>query len=263
MAKKTRKTKRSSNLVRDKELVALAKTAKRHGLISKQAKLHGGKAISRKTAKHVRELEWRIRAGHVAQPVSKKTLEAYKRAGVATAGGKVIRPPGRKAAEAIRHGEIIEVRPNLGNGEQYISRTKAVGGREIHELLKNPPPLKPGEYYSYKYGNARKYYTNAESMQKDLEKYVDVWSEKDEDFAIEIETVDRSQVIEYMEERGSRKRPKKERTHFGRIPDSIDMYERDAMRKAAQRASMSADARAAYLEAERERKKRARRNRNK
>lgn len=105
------KKRRIYSTQRNPEAIALAKRGKQLGIISKQAKLHGGKYISQRTLKKVKEYQGAIRLGYRATPVTKARAQEARLAGFQVVqGNRIIRPKGARWAKRVVEGPIAGVR---------------------------------------------------------------------------------------------------------------------------------------------------------
>jgi len=111
MAKRKRPVSTSQ---RDKSAIAAAKYLKAQGLISKQAKLHGGKYISRAVLKKTRELEWIVKNNYKAVKAPREMIERARTGGQVVVRNRLIVPKGMNAERRIRMGALPGVIPVPG-----------------------------------------------------------------------------------------------------------------------------------------------------
>lgn len=105
------KTKISSTQ-RDKLVIARAKALKKAGILSKNAKLHGGQYVSKSVLKKVREYSSLIDYGYKAHPAPKDVVKAAKERGFQTIGGtKVVGPSTPKFRGNLKKGVLTGVQP--------------------------------------------------------------------------------------------------------------------------------------------------------
>ncbi len=112
MAKSKRKIYQTQ---RDKVAIDLAKRLKERGIISKQAKLHGGKFISRDVLAKVRAFQSSAQLGYKAHKVSRATAQAAKERGFQVVqGNRIVGPTDRKFTNRLKTGMLTGVRPVKG-----------------------------------------------------------------------------------------------------------------------------------------------------
>lgn len=151
---------------RDPSIIAAAKYAKAHGLLSKQAKLHSGKYVSRGVLAKVRTLRPQIESGYVGIKVPRKQAEQAKRQGyLVVQGNRIISPSartpeGRTFQKRIKTGSIGGVKPlTSGHMESIVLPHDIYDLRQLIRDYQNDPEsinsLKmPEEMFIFKlYGN--------------------------------------------------------------------------------------------------------------
>lgn len=142
-----------SSAQRDKEAIKAAKYLKSIGLISKQAKLHGGQYISRAVLNKVRELDYVYRSDYTAIKVKADVARKAAEQGFTVSRGRVVAPRDRKFQERIRKGAIGGVRPVKGGAVEAV----VVPANNLMELLQLIESGEldnyklPGEQFAFKY----------------------------------------------------------------------------------------------------------------
>lgn len=155
VAKNKRK---ASAAQRDKTNILIAKKLKEAGIISKQAKLHSGRYISKEVLRKVREYEASARLGYRAVPVTKEIAKAAKERGFqVVAGNKIIGPNSPTFRNRLKSGIITGVRPVKGGMmEEVILPHSIMDMAGLVEQLENGiDTLKlPEEQFAFRfYGN--------------------------------------------------------------------------------------------------------------
>ena len=123
MAKHKRKISASQ---RNKEVIALAKTLKRKGLLSPKTKLHGGRFVSRGVLKKVQELQIAARPSYTNVKVSPKFAKIAREEGYKVSNNRVIVPKDhdfiKRMKQAAKEGKAVSgVKPVKGG---YMSEIK-------------------------------------------------------------------------------------------------------------------------------------------
>lgn len=108
-----------SQAQRDKSNIDVAKYLKKQGLISKQAKLHGGRYISRGVLKKVEALRWVQQNNYQAVKTTRKNAQKAREEGLAVFGQRLIVPKDKRSKKRIQQGIITGVRPVPG-GSMYM-----------------------------------------------------------------------------------------------------------------------------------------------
>lgn len=106
---------------RDKVAIALAKKLKERGILSKQAKLHGGKFISSGVLSKVREFQGSALANYKAHTVSREVARAAKARGFQVVqGNKIVGPTNRTFVNRLKAGILTGVRPVKGGMMEQV-----------------------------------------------------------------------------------------------------------------------------------------------
>lgn len=111
MAKVTRKVSASQQ---DKFSITIAKILKKKGVISKQAKLHGGKYISRSVLKKVREFQHVAKDDYKAVKVPRALAKKAREEGYQVVGNRVIAPNDRSWIKRLKNGILSGIKPVKG-----------------------------------------------------------------------------------------------------------------------------------------------------
>ena len=114
---------------RDKFAISLASILKKKGVISKQAKLHGGKYISRGVLAKVAEFQHLADDRYVARKVKKTKkvpdpkafLKTLKEKGYQVTNGRVVVPNDPEFLKRLNRGEIVGVRPIKGGYMEEVT----------------------------------------------------------------------------------------------------------------------------------------------
>lgn len=158
MAKSKRKP---SSAQRNKSNIEKAKKLKAAGIISKQAKLHGGRFISKEVLRKVREYGALTDVGFKAIPVTKATAKAAQERGYqVVAGNKIIGPSTPAFRNRLKKGELTGVKPLRGSYMEEVILPHTV--YDMHTLAaqlgQGIDTLKmPGEYFAFKYHGRESY----------------------------------------------------------------------------------------------------------
>jgi len=99
---------------RDKSVIDAAKLLKKAGILSKQAKLHSGKYVSRGVLAKVREFQHVAALNYIGVKVDKKTLQAAKERGYQVANSRVIGPRNTEFKKRITSGIVTGIKPVKG-----------------------------------------------------------------------------------------------------------------------------------------------------
>lgn len=221
MAKNTRKPSRTQ---RDKLAISIAKKLKEAGIISKQAKLHGGHYISQKVLRRVKEHQAAARLNYGTVKVSKEIARAAKERGYQVVqGNRIIGPKTPSFRHRLQSGQVTGVKPVKGGfmEEVYLPHTIY----DLRSLIENLDEggidtLKlPGEHFAFKYKGAESYraFMNSADLLKYLQHYKGITtaidSNKVEDLQEEFEAItlfrlhrdDIDHAIPNMKERQARK----------------------------------------------------------
>ncbi len=154
MAKRTRKI---SSTQRDKYAIEVAKYLKQSGILSKQAKLHSGKYISKGVLKKTRDYEQAYRMGLKAYKVPKELARKAKEKGFLTiASNKIIGPKTKTFAKRIKENLVTGVRPIKGGiMEQVILASGPLSiGQTLARISQGIDDLKaPNEQFGFQIGN--------------------------------------------------------------------------------------------------------------
>ncbi len=126
-----------NKLQRSKEVISIARDLKKKGIISKQAKLHGGKYISYNVLRKVNQFQHlQTHGNYRALKVTKDIARKAKEEGYQTIfGNRVIVPRDHDFIKRVKRGELSGIKPvrggfmsevtipiNAGNIQELISR---------------------------------------------------------------------------------------------------------------------------------------------
>lgn len=152
MAKSKRK---ASAAQRDKTNIALAKMLKEKGVISKQAKLHSGKYISKEVLAKVRKYQDIARLDYVTVKVSKETAKAAKERGYTVVqGNRIVGPKSTKFRNRLKKGELTGIKPVKGGYMEEVTLPHSVFDMRslVEQLQEGIDTLKmPNEQFAFKY----------------------------------------------------------------------------------------------------------------
>lgn len=159
-----KKSKRKiSQAQRDKYNISVAKKLKEAGIISKQAKLHSGRYISRGVLNKVRKYEAAANLNYKAVAVSKEIARAAKERGYqVVAGNKIIGPNSPTFKKRLKEGKITGVRPVKGGMMEEVSLPHNVMDMQslVAQLQEGIDTLKmPEEHFAFKYHGNESYRT--------------------------------------------------------------------------------------------------------
>jgi hypothetical protein len=165
-----------SQAQRDKYNIYVAKTLKKAGIISKQAKLHSGAYISRSVLKKVREYEAQAKLGYKAYSAPKAVVKAAKERGFQTVGGKIIGPPSATFRNRLKRGDVTGIKPVKGGFmEEVVLPHTVYDMRSLVEQLKEGiDTLKlPNEQFAIKYKGFESYraFMNTQQLLDYLQHY--------------------------------------------------------------------------------------------
>ena len=175
MAKSKRKP---SAAQRDKFAISLASILKKKGVISKHAKLHGGKYVSRNVLKKVQEFQ------HLADDRYKvvKVPKAYARKAKdleyqTVFGNKVVVPNEPEFIKRVKRGDITGVKPLKGGFMSELNiplDASNIGDLTMSDDLDALEELRaPGEQFAFSFEGAMSFraFRSIEDMRKYLEHY--------------------------------------------------------------------------------------------
>lgn len=118
----------------DKVTVALAKKMKERGLLSKQAKLHGGHYISQGVLKKVRELKTVAALNYKGHKVSRAVAKAAKERGYSVImGNRIIGPAEQRFTRRLKRGELTGIIPVKGGFMEQVTLPHTVF--DFHTLI--------------------------------------------------------------------------------------------------------------------------------
>lgn len=154
---------------RDKINISIAKKLKEAGIISKQAKLHSGRYISRGVLKKVREYEAAANLGYKAVIVPKDIAKAAKERGYQVVqGNRIIGPNSQTFKKRLKEGVITGVRPIKGGMMEEVSLPHTVMDMQslVAQLQQGIDTLKlPEEHFAFKYHGNESYRTFMNTQQ--------------------------------------------------------------------------------------------------
>lgn len=175
MAKSKRKP---SATQKDKYWIQVAKRLKENGIISKQAKLHGGKFISKEVLKKAKQFEHTALLNYKTVKVSKSVAQAAKDRGFqVVAGNKIIGPKDPKFRNRLKSGAITGVKPVKGGMmEEVILPHTIYDMRTLMETLEDGglDSLKlTNEQFAFKYKGNESYraFMNGQQLLEHLRHY--------------------------------------------------------------------------------------------
>lgn len=159
-----KKSKRKiSQAQRDKTNISIAKKLKEAGIISKQAKLHSGRYISKGVLSKVRQYEAAANLNYKAITVSKDIAKAAKERGYQVVqGNKIIGPNSQTFKKRLKEGVITGVRPVKGGMMEEVSLPHNVMDMQtlVAQLQEGIDTLKmPEEHFAFKYHGNESYRT--------------------------------------------------------------------------------------------------------
>lgn len=194
MAKNKRKL---SQAQKDKSNILIAKQLKQAGIISKQAKLHSGRYISKGVLKKVREYSAAAQLDYRAVKVSRDVAQAAKERGYQVVqGNRIIGPNSQTFRNRLKSGTITGVKPVKGGMMEEVTLPHSVMDMRslIEQLQTGIDTLKlPTEQFAFKYHGAESYRAFMDSA--DLLQYLQTYkgfnyqvvSERPEDLQEEFE----------------------------------------------------------------------------
>lgn len=179
MSKNKRKI---SSAQRDRIAIEVAKELKKAGILSKQAKLHSGKYISRGVLAKVKEYRAAADLGYKAVTVSKATARAAKERGYQVVqGNKIIGPATPQFRNRLKAGALTGVKPVRGGLMEEVTLPHTV--MDMHSLVaqleEGIDTLKlPDEYFAFKYKGAESYraFPTTEQLLEYLKHYKGIFS---------------------------------------------------------------------------------------
>ncbi len=151
MAKSKRKI---SAAQRDKSVLETAKILKAKGLISKTAKLHSGRYVSRGVLAKVKELQHIAALDYIGVKANKDIIKAAKERGYMIANGRVIGPKATSFRNRITKGELTGIKPVKGGFMEEVILPHTVFDMQslINQLETGIDTLKmPGEQFAFKF----------------------------------------------------------------------------------------------------------------
>lgn len=155
----------------------MAKILKERGIISKQAKLHGGHFISRGVLNKVREYENAARLGYKAVPVSRAVARAAQERGYQVVqGNRIIGPSTPQFRNRLKSGLLTGVKPVKGGYMEEVTLPHNVYDMRtlVEQLQSGIDTLKmPDEQFAFKYKGHESYraFMNSEDMLEKLMQY--------------------------------------------------------------------------------------------
>lgn len=197
MAKHKRKP---SSAQRDKLNIAVASYLKKVGIISKQAKLHGGHYISPTVLKKAKEYQAAARLNYTTVKVDKATARAAKERGYQVVqGNRIIGPKTPTFRNRLKAGKLTGVKPVRGGYMEEIQLPHTIYDiRSLIEQLKEGgiDTLKMAdEQFAFKYhgGTSYRAFLNSQDLLNALMRYQDVArameSKKPEDLQEQFEAI--------------------------------------------------------------------------
>ena len=162
----------------NKDAIAVARILKKKGILSKAAKLHGGKYISYNVLKKVNALQHLQTGEYRAVTVSKEIASRAKLEGYQTIfGNRIVVPNDTEFIKRVKGGAISGVKPVRGGfmSEVTIPFTADNVGDLLNRLqTETLDDLKlPGERFAFKFGGNMSYrsFVDSATMRNYLEHY--------------------------------------------------------------------------------------------
>ena len=168
---------------RNKLAIQVAKYLKEKGIISKQAKLHGGKYISREVLAKVHKYQDAAALGYTTVKVSKATAKAAKDRGFQVVrGNRIIGPATPTFRNRLKAGQMTGIRPVKGGYLEEVELPHTI--YDFATLIEHGDidSLKlPNEYFAFTYNGGESkatfgstkqlidYIMGYKSVQRDLE----------------------------------------------------------------------------------------------
>lgn len=174
MSKNSRKP---SAAQRDKLAIEIAKRLKKAGVLSKQAKLHSGRYISKEVLRKVRQYQDIARLNYGTVKVSKEIAQAAKERGYAVVqGNRIVGPKTAQFRNRLRSGAVTGVKPVTGGymEEVILPHTVADIPSLMGQLESGIDTLKlPNEQFAFKYRGNESYrsFMNSKQLYEYLQHY--------------------------------------------------------------------------------------------
>lgn len=163
---------------RDKLAVSLASILKKKGVISKRAKLRGGRYVSRAVLKKVQEFQHLADDRYKVVKVKKEYVKRAKELGYQTVfGNKIVVPNEPEFIKRVRRGDITGVKPLKGG---FMSEVRVpftadnIGELTMSDDLSALEELRaPGEQFAFSFEGAMSFraFRSVEDMRKYLQHY--------------------------------------------------------------------------------------------
>jgi hypothetical protein len=154
---------------RDKTNILIAKILKEKGVISKQAKLHSGRYISKEVLRKVRQYENIARLDYTTVKVNKETAKAAKERGFEVVNGnRIVGPKSTKFRNRLMSGELTGVKPVKGGYMEEVILPHSIFDMRglIEQLQEGIDTLKlPNEQFAFKYRGNESYRSFMNSQQ--------------------------------------------------------------------------------------------------
>lgn len=151
---------RISAAQRDKNVIEAAKLLKAKGLISKQAKLHSGRFVSRGVLKKVKDLQHVAALDYVGVKAPKSVIKAAKERGYMVSNNRIIGPKSTSFRNRITKGELTGIKPVKGGymEEVILPHTVMDMYALVEQLETGIDSFKlPGEQFAFKFHGAESY----------------------------------------------------------------------------------------------------------
>ena len=144
---------------RDKKAIAIAKKLKAEGVISKQAKLHGGRYISKEVLQKVKEYQAIARLNYTTIAVDKKTAKAAKERGYTVVqGNRIVGPKTPSFRNRLKSGQLTGVKPVKGGYMEEVTLPHTIYDMQTLIEAGDIDTLKlDNEYFAFKYKGAESY----------------------------------------------------------------------------------------------------------
>lgn len=137
----------------------MAVKLKKEGILSKQAKMHGGKYISKEVLAKVKKYQAAARLNYTTVKVDKKTAKAAKERGYQVVqGNRIIGPKTPKFRNRLKSGVITGVKPVKGGYMEEVTLPHTIYDMQSLIASDGIDTLKlDNEYFAFKYKGAESY----------------------------------------------------------------------------------------------------------
>lgn len=163
---------------RDKLAISLASILKKKGVISKQAKLHGGKYISRSVLKKVQQFQHLADDRYRVIKTKKEYVRKAKELDYQTVfGNKIVVPNEPEFIKRVKRGDITGVKPLKGGFMSQVNiplTSDNIGELTMSDDLDALEELRaPGEQFAFSFDGNMSFqsFRSIETMKKYLQNY--------------------------------------------------------------------------------------------